>query len=168
MIIKGQRIMMKPVAKPGVQIMPVLPGTMSPTPGVQTPGYPGQKVGLSLEDSRAVNNSQIKTRGYVLDIAAGAVQEYPINISGFAREIVGLAVHAITFFDDDASAPSDVSLLINEEKCIDEHPFSMLDIKYIDGEYYKIPRLVAGNDNIELRVNNPGVQQSFGVVFYYR
>jgi len=140
---------------------------LSPTQGNLTPQFPGQKFDLSIDQARQWNNNQWKVKGYTIQLAATATTPVNINISGTAKLLIGISFHAITQFNNDALAPQSINLLINNETLIQDMPFSLLDVKYMNGIYWPFERMLSGNDNIILEMVNPNGAQTIAAAFYY-
>jgi hypothetical protein len=140
----------------------------APTAFAPIPGFPGQKVGMTYDDVQEWNNNAKKTRGFRFSLGATAIQTFNIPIAGTAKWLLGVALHAVTNFDDDTLVPNSASIMLNNELIIQDHPFSSLDIKYIDDEYYSFVRPLSGQDAINLIIDNTnGANQDISATFYY-
>ena len=140
----------------------------SPTAGAAFGTLPGQKQNMSPEQVQLIINTSKKTRGYIFNLAANVTQEESINISGTANWLLGLVVFPRTNYNNPAATPLGVTLMINEEQAMNNHPFNLLDKKFIQGEYYLLPRPLGGQDSITMKFDNtPNGAQAVEVVFYY-
>ena len=147
---------------------PIIGDKISPAAGT-FPQYAGQKAGLNFAEVQNFNNVQAwKTKGFTFVLGAGSNVPQNINISGTAWYMLGFAVHAKTNFGDDALTPDGVTLKINNESVIDNQPFDMLDIKYMNKMYFPFERYLSGADSITIAFDNTTkAQQTVEVTFYY-
>lgn len=149
----------KPLIK---QAPPISPAANS------TPQYPGQKAGLTFNQQREYNTIEgLKSRGDTITLGASATVDVNVQISGAGYFMLGLALNPITNFDDDSAAPVSVSLKINNELVINNAPFIQLTTKYLNEMLYPYRRYLSGNDDVILTINNSGVSNTIGYLFYY-
>lgn len=148
--------------------------------GIKAPQFPGQQVkNISIDDVRALIKKQRRLKGYQFSVTSGN-PEYPIQLSGTARILLGIAM--LPTANLDPAAPTDgnpfpyitgfreinqVSLKVNNEIIIENiHPNFISNMMNGD-EYYYIPRPLSGTDEITLTFANPGKTEVCNVVFYY-
>lgn len=150
-------------------ILPKGINSFTPTPNGINAALPGQKQGWSVAQTQEFINNSVRTRGFITALSAGAIQPVQIQISGTAKLLIGFVLHAKTNFSADNLTPRAVSLVINNETVVQEMPFNLLDIKFIDGQFYEFIRPLSGNDSIELIYDNTGQgAQTVEAAFYYR
>ena len=140
---------------------------LNPAAGGLVPQFAGQKQGLTFEQAQDFTNDQWKVKGFTIQANTGSTP-VNINISGTAKELIGISLHAITNFANDALAPQAVNLIINNETFIQDMPFTLLDVKYMQNIFYPFKRVLFGNDQIILEIVNPLGVQTVGAAFYYR
>jgi hypothetical protein len=130
---------------------------------------PGAKQGWTpLETQNFINNS-VRVAGFINALAAGSITPVQIDLSGTAKLLLGFCLHSKTNFNADNLTPRAVQLTINNEAMIQNAPFNLLDIKYIDGQFYEFVRPLSGNDSIELIYDNTGQgAQTVEALFYFR
>jgi hypothetical protein len=147
---------------------PILQNKIIPGAGA-FPQYPGQKAGLNVADVQNFNNVQAwKVKGFTFNLGAGSNTAQNIQISGTAWYLLGLSVHAKTFWNDDTATPNGVTLKINNENVIEEMPFDMLDIKYMNKMFFPFERYLNGADSVTINFDNSqGQQQVVECSFYY-
>lgn len=142
---------------------------ISPTAGKMTPQYPGEKLGLSMEQVQALIMGSRKVRGFRFTLTAGAPNEFDIDISGNAMLLLGFVLFPNTNFANPTLQPRTISLMINDEQVINTMPFSLINKQNsTDNDYYEFIRPVAGNDSITLTIDNTGAGvQVIDAAFYY-
>jgi hypothetical protein len=114
-------------------------------------------------------NAGVRVKGFITQLAAGAIQPVNIDLSGTARILLGFVLHARTNFANDAITPRAFSLVINNEAMIQQMPFNLCDIKFIDTQFYQFVRPLSGQDAIQLIYDNTGTgAQVVEAAFYYR
>jgi len=142
---------------------------ISPTAGKMTPQFPGEKLGLNMEQVQALIMGSRKVKGFRISLSAGAPNEIDIDISGNAMLLLGFVLFPLTNFADPTLQPRTISLMVNEEQIINTMPFSLINKQNsTDNDYYEFIRPVAGNDSITLTIDNTGGgAQVVDAAFYY-
>lgn len=150
--------------------------------GLNAPQFPGQQVkNLSIDQVRELIKKQRRIKGYSFTVPTGQT-EYPIQLSGTARILLGLAMLPVAVLDplDPTAANSNpfpyitgfrnitsVSLKVNNEIVVENlHPDFMTNFLNND-EYNYLPRPLSGTDEITLVFNNPGTAEVANCAFYY-
>jgi hypothetical protein len=143
--------------------------TSGATAGKMVPGYPGQKLGLSMEQVQAFIQGSRKVKGFIINLAAGVPNPVNIDISGNAKLLLGFVLFPRTQFADPTLQPRAISLMINDEQAINTMPFSLINKQNsTDNDYFEFIRPVAGNDSITLTIDNTGAGvQTIDAAFYY-
>lgn len=132
---------------------------------VGTPQFPGMQTGKTIEEIRALIKKLKRCKGYTFVVPTGQ-ENFNLDLSGSARVWLGFALLPPEP-DNIAGMPNSITLTINEEKVIDQvHP-DFYSGRYMDEEYYSIPRPVSGRDIINLAWDNPGGAQTWRMIAYY-
>jgi hypothetical protein len=136
--------------------------------GKQNAQFPGQELfpNATIEDIRALITNQKKIKGFIFDVPNGA-SEFPVEISGEARLMLGLSLVALSNVDDPGLQPESFSMIFNEEIIIrDVHP-AFLSPFFTDEEYYQVPRPMSGQDSVNVNFENALASQQVAMVIYY-
>ncbi len=114
---------------------------------VNTPQYPGQQKGFSIDAIRTLIKKQKRVRGFRFNLITSD-QQFNINISGSARIFLGFALS----FEPDTTAnfPPSMTLTINNEVVIQQVSPNFFTQRYMDDEYYFFPRPLSGQDDVIL------------------
>lgn len=125
--------------------------------------YPGQKLGMSLEQVRQFIAISKKCKGETFDIAAGA-NDFTIELSGTAKMLLGFSL----LIDDtaDANKPLDMQFIINEEIMIDQVNPEFFSPDFMDEEFYVFPRPLSGTDILKILVTGQANNRMFGAFYY--
>jgi len=103
-----------------------------------------------------------KLRGFVFTVPAGNSTQN-ITLQGNARMLLGLRVYQEAY-----TTSNQISLNINQEIILDGVDAAFLGAQNFTGdEYFKIERILTGQDTIELNFNSVGSQET-RVLFIYR
>jgi len=134
-------------------------------PGVRTPQFPGVEPGMSIDQVRQVIRNQKRARGFRQALSAGASNSFSIELTGTARVFLGFS---ITFEDGlaPASLPDSFSITINNEIVILNVFPQFFTQKFMDDEYYFIPRPLSGQDTIVVDWNAPDTSIAHLIVYY--
>lgn len=157
-----------PMVLPGDSTSVMLPNKMPITSGL-VPQYAGQRAGLTLEQVQNYNlNEADKTIGYTLSLAANQVNTFRIEVSGLAWLMTGVSFHAISQFANDAAMPESAVLMVNNEQVMREHPWTLIDVKYMTHIKYPIVRFLSGQDVIILSIKNGSTAQTVAFSLWYK
>lgn len=131
---------------------------------INTPQFPGQQKGASIEQVRSFIKKQKRSRGFRFALITSN-QTFNINISGSARLFLGFA---FSFSPDTlASFPPFVNLTINNEVVIQDTFPNFFTSRYMDDEYYFFPRPLSGQDDIILTTQPAVAPINLDVIIYY-
>lgn len=131
---------------------------------IDTPQFPGQQKGFSIEAMRTLIKKQKRVRGFRFQLVT-SVQSFNINISGSARIFLGFA---FSFSPDTlANFPPFFNLTINNEVVIQDVNPNFFTSRYMDDEYYFLPRPLSGQDDITLDTQAAGAAITLDVGIYY-
>ncbi len=131
--------------------------------------FPGQKAGLTPEQNQQFNRDDAwKLHGYTIQLATNTVTKTPINISGDGWMMFGISFKCIQAATNDATMPTSIDLLINQELVLEEVPWALLDVKYMTNMFFPFVRMLSGSDNISLNILNGSTQNTVGVAFWYK
>jgi len=131
---------------------------------VNTPQFPGQQKGFSIEAIRTLIKKQKRVRGFRFNLDATSASNN-INISGTARIFLGFAFSFVG--DVLADFPPFASLTINNEVVLQQVNPNFFTDRYMDDEYYFIPRPLSGQDVIILDTEPAGNPIILDVAIYY-
>ena len=132
---------------------------------VGTPQFPGMQTGRDIEEVRALIKKLKRCKGYTFAVPSGQ-ENFNLDLSGSARVLLGFALLPPEP-DNIATMPEKITLTINEEIVIDQvHP-DFFSGRYMDEEYYAIPRPVSGRDIINIAWDNSGLAQTWRMIVYY-
>jgi len=131
---------------------------------VNTPQFPGQQKGQSIDAVRQFIKNQKRSRGFRFNLVTSN-QTFNINISGSARMFLGFAFS----FEPDAPAtmPPFVNLTINNEVIIQDTSPVFFTQRYMDDEYYFFPRPLSGQDDVILTTQPAGAPIILDTIVYY-
>jgi hypothetical protein len=153
-----------------------------PSLGLNAPQFPGQQVkNISIDQVRTLIKKQRRIKGYSFVVPTGQT-EYPIQLSGTARILLGIALLPVAVLDpNDPTASnsnpfpyitgfrnvSNVSFKVNNEIVIENvNPTFLTNFLNTD-EYNYLPRPLSGTDEITLVFNNPSTAEVVNVAIYY-
>ena len=131
---------------------------------VNTPQFPGQQKGFSIDAIRTLIKKQKRVRGFRFNLITSN-QTFNINISGSARIFLGFVLS----FEPDTPAnfPPFVNLTINNEVVIQDVNPNFFTERYMDDEYYFFPRPLSGQDDITLQTQPAAAPIILDVGVYY-
>lgn len=161
------------VKSPGGRLMPKLPNMpFSPAGGAGTVLPPGENIGLTRDEVQKFNREYAwKQQSFFTNVAAN-VAAHPVDIdfTGNAWCMIGISVHAIDNFDDDAAAPISLTALVNQERVLDQASWFSLDRKYITGKQFRpFERFLNGRDVFQITIDNTGrLAQDVSIDIYYK
>ena len=136
----------------------------NPKAYINTPQFPGQQKGFSIDAIRTLIKKQKRVRGFRFALIA-AVGEFNINISGSARLFLGFA---FSFTPDTlADFPPSVSLTINNEVVLQQVNPNFFTARYMDDEYYFLPRPLSGQDVVILNTEAAANPITLDMAIYY-
>lgn len=138
--------------------------------GKQDMQFPGQgnlfPPDTSIEDLRAFIKNQKRAKGFRFTVPVGA-SSFPIDISGEAKLLLGLALISMDNIGDPASQPDTFTLMVNEEVIINQVTPAMLSPDFMTEEYYLFLRPLSGQDDITVSWQNTPAQQRMALIIYY-
>ncbi|MCH7850938.1 MAG: hypothetical protein IH845_04820 [Nanoarchaeota archaeon] len=131
---------------------------------VNTPQFPGQQKGFSIDAIRTLIKKQKRVRGFRFNLVTSN-QTFNINISGSARIFLGF----VFSFEPDTPAnfPAFFNLTINNEVVIQDVNPNFFTQRYMDDEYYFFPRPLSGQDDITLQTQPAVAAIILDVGIYY-
>ena len=144
-------------------------GFNNPVLGKQNMQFPGQGnlfKDKSIEEIRDFIKQQKRLKGFTFDVPTG-LQQFPLQISGEAKLMLGIALLSVDNADDPSSQPSGFSMLVNNEVVIDQINPAFLSPFFMDEEYYLFLRPLSGQDDISVIFANPNAGQRMSLAFYY-
>lgn len=131
---------------------------------VNTPQFPGQQKGFSIEAIRTLIKKQKRVKGYRLKLVTSAAS-FNIDISGSARIFLGfvLELNPSTV----SQFPPSITLTINNEIIIHQVNPVFFTQDFMDDEYYFFPRPLSGQDDVTLSSEAASVAINLDVAVYY-
>lgn len=134
-------------------------------PFVNTPQFPGQQKGFSIQAIRTLIKKQKRTRGFRFLLTTSNRTLNLSNISGTARIFLGFVVNFLP--DTPANFPPFINLTINNEVIIQDVNPDFFTQRFMDDEYYFFPRPLSGQDNITLQVQGSVAPITMDLAVYY-
>lgn len=138
--------------------------------GAQNQQFPGLNLapGITIDQIRDFIKKQKKIKGFQVSMPATNTWQYPVQLSGDARLLLGFIVFSSqTDPLDPTNYPDQLTLEVNQEIVVQEvHGYGVSPAAMTD-EYYFIPRPLSGQDVITLKGNNPNAAKALSVLFYY-
>lgn len=131
---------------------------------VNTPQFPGQQKGFSIEAVRTLIKKQKRTAGFRFLLETSSTQ-VPLAISGSARIFLGFILDLNPFTV--TNFPPHMDLVINNEIVIDQTNPVFFTKQYMDDEYYFFPRPLSGQDNVILKFDAAIAETTLDVAVYY-
>lgn len=149
---------------------PNLPGLSIKGFGKQDMQFPGQgnlfPPDATIEEIRSFIKNQKRAKGFRFTVPVGS-STFPIDISGEAKLLLGLALISIDNLGDPAAQPEIFSLLVNNEVIINQVTPAMLSQEFMTEEYYLFLRPLSGQDDITIAWQNTPGQQRMALIMYY-
>jgi hypothetical protein len=134
---------------------------------INTPQFPGQQFGASIEQVRSMIKRQKRLKGYNFTVPTNA-SEFDIKISGTARILLGIALLPNQKNASSFLSVTQVQFKVNNEIIIDQLDPNFLTQLLNNNEYYYIPRPLSGQDDITISfLNTGGDNEDVRMVLYY-
>jgi len=131
---------------------------------VNTPQFPGQQKGFSIEAIRTLIKKQKRSRGFRFNLTS-SIGSFNINISGSARIFLGFAFSFVP--NTLADFPPFINFTINNEVILQTVNPNFFTQEYMDDEYYFFPRPLSGQDDVTLVTQPAANPIILDVIIYY-
>lgn len=128
---------------------------------------PGDRMGLDTEQVRQYIKRQKKCKGELFSLDTGDNPGLQVNLAGSARIWLGFALQVTEFTGGTSDPKGNLTVMINNEKVIDDVFIEFFSSGFTDEEYYFMPRPLSGRDDIEFIVNGVEAKYTLNVINYY-
>lgn len=144
---------------------------------MNTPQFPGQQLGATIEQVRTLIKKQKRMKGFKFAAPVGT-SSMKLDLSGNARMLIGFAMYAkpkaldtigeffspaITFLNVEQ-----VTLKVNNEIIVDQVDPNFLSFGLQNDEYYFLPRPLSGTDDINMTFLNSGTNtENLSIIMYF-
>ena len=137
------------------------------TQNINTPQFPGEQKGFSIEEIKRLIKRQKRAKGFTFNVAEDQTQNFNIDISGTARIYLGFTLQPFSQGAPINVWPEQFVLKINNEIIIDSVFPYMFSGAFMDDEYYFFPRPLSGTDSIDVTFGGAPQALDMHKIVYY-